>query len=207
MLARRRRGRPHDRLLVALHATAAADIRQNRGVLGARRELHVSANNPYAPPRGAVRDVPAEDQELAGRLVRLLAFVLDGIIASVMIYLPAFVVGAATGSFEQSGNQLDADSLTLPIAVGVIGAIAWAWITILLVARHGQTMGKRLLEIRVVRSDGSQASLGRIFWLRNVVNALLGIIPLYSIIDALLIFGVRRQCIHDLIADTIVVRA
>ncbi|RPI59943.1 MAG: RDD family protein, partial [Lysobacterales bacterium] len=120
---------------------------------------------------------------------------------------PAFVVGAATGSFEQSGNQLDADSLTLPIAVGVIGAIAWAWITILLVARHGQTMGKRLLEIRVVRSDGSQASLGRIFWLRNVVNALLGIIPLYSIIDALLIFGVRRQCIHDLIADTIVVRA
>lgn len=68
-------------------------------------------------------------------------------------------------------------------------------------------MGKRLLEIRVVRSDGSQASLGRIFWLRNVVNVLLGIIPLYGIIDVLLIFGVRRQCIHDSVADTIVVRA
>jgi uncharacterized RDD family membrane protein YckC len=77
----------------------------------------------------------------------------------------------------------------------------------LLVARYGQTMGKRLLEMRVVRSDGSQAPLRRIFWLRNVVNALLGIIPLYSIIDVLLIFGVRRQCIHDSIADTIVVRA
>ena len=77
----------------------------------------------------------------------------------------------------------------------------------LLVARYGQTMGKRVLEIKVVRSDGSQASLGRIFWLRNVVNGLLGIIPLYGIIDTLLIFGVRRQCIHDLIADTIVVRA
>jgi len=68
-------------------------------------------------------------------------------------------------------------------------------------------MGKRLLEIRVVRSDGSQASLGRIFWLRNVVNGLLGIIPLYAIIDVLFIFGQRRQCIHDLIADTIVVKA
>ena len=167
----------------------------------------MSTNNPYAPPRGAVRDMPAEDQELAGRLVRLLAAILDGIIASIMIYLPAFVVGAATGAFAQSGDQLGADALTLPIAVGVIGAVAWAWITLLLVARHGQTMGKRLLEIRVVRSDGSQASLGRIFWLRNVVNALLGIIPLYSVIDVLLIFGARRQCIHDLIADTIVVRA
>jgi len=167
----------------------------------------VSANNPYAPPQGAVRDMPAEGQELAGRLVRLLAAILDGIIAGVMIYLPAVIVMAATGGFDQPSNEFDAELLTLPIALGVIGAIAWAWITILLVARYGQTMGKRLLEIRVVRSDGSQASLGRIFWLRNVVNGLLGIIPLYGLIDILFIFGQRRQCIHDLIADTIVVKA
>jgi len=68
-------------------------------------------------------------------------------------------------------------------------------------------MAKRLLEIRVVRSDGSQASLGRIFWLRNVVNGLLSMIPLYGLIDLLFIFGERRQTIHDLLADTIVVRA
>jgi uncharacterized RDD family membrane protein YckC len=89
----------------------------------------------------------------------------------------------------------------------VVGFIGWAWITLLLVARYGQTIAKRLLEIRVVRSDGSQASLGRIFWLRNVVNALLGIIPLYALVDLLFIFGERRQCIHDLLADTIVVKA
>jgi hypothetical protein len=39
------------------------------------------------------------------------------------------------------------------------------------------------------------------------VNGLLGIIPLYGIIDLLFIFGQRRQCIHDLIADTIVIKA
>jgi uncharacterized RDD family membrane protein YckC len=88
-----------------------------------------------------------------------------------------------------------------------MGFVAWAWITTLLVARYGQTMAKRLLEIRVVRSDGSKASLGRIFWLRNVVNGLISVIPLYFFIDSLLIFGERRQCIHDLIADTIVVKA
>jgi uncharacterized RDD family membrane protein YckC len=89
----------------------------------------------------------------------------------------------------------------------LVGAIAWAWITLLLVSRYGQTMAKRLLEIKVVRSDGSQASLGRIFWLRNVVNRLLGVIPLYSLVDVLWIFGEKRQCLHDLIADTIVVKA
>jgi uncharacterized RDD family membrane protein YckC len=166
----------------------------------------MSTTNPYAPPKGIVRDMPEEGLELAPRTTRLLAAILDGIIVGVMVYVPALVVIGATGGFEETGNP-DPGDLTLPFALGVIGAIAWGWITLLLVARYGQTMGKRLLEIRVVRSDGSQASLGRIFWLRNVVNGLLGIIPLYSLIDHLLIFGQRRQCIHDLIADTIVVKA
>jgi uncharacterized RDD family membrane protein YckC len=136
----------------------------------------------------------------------LVAAILDGIIASMMIYVPALIVLAATGSLEDP-EPSDPTMLATAGLLCLLGFIAWAWITALLVARYGQTMGKRVLEIRVVRSDGSQATLGRIFWLRNVVNILLGIIPLYSIIDVLLIFGVRRQCIHDLIADTIVVGA
>jgi uncharacterized RDD family membrane protein YckC len=170
----------------------------------------VSTSNPYAPPRGTVRDMPAESLEPAGRGVRLLAAILDSIIASVMIYVPALIVAAATGRLEQLDrpeSEFDFAAMGVPIFVAVMGFVAWAWITLLLVARYGQTMAKRLLEIRVVRSDGSQASLGRIFWLRNVVNGLLGVIPLYSLIDLLFIFGERRQCIHDLIADTIVVKA
>ena len=171
----------------------------------------MSTSNPYAPPRGMVRDMPAEGQEPAGRGMRLLAYFLDSIIAGLMIYVPALIVAAATGGLEQLDrpeSEVDFGMLTLPIFVGVIGCIAWAWITLLLVARYGQTIAKRMLDIRVVRTDGSQASLGRIFWLRNVVgNVLLGMIPLYFLVDHLLIFGERRQCIHDLIADTIVVKA
>jgi len=155
--------------------------------------------------------MPSESElEPAGRGVRLLAAILDGIIASLMIYVPGLIVAAATGTFgqiEQAGSELDFEVLALPLFVCFMGFVAWAWITLLLVARYGQTMAKRLLEIRVVRSDGSQASLGRIFWLRNVVNGLLNVIPLYGLIDPLFIFGERRQCIHDLIADTIVVKA
>ncbi len=170
----------------------------------------MSATNPYAPPQGAIRDVPAEGLELAGRGSRLVACILDGIIGALMIYVPALVLMAVNGTFdelEQPADQFDFSVLAVPIFLCVMGFIAWAWITALLVARYGQTMGKRILEIKVARSDGSQASLGRIFWLRNVVNYLLGVIPLYQIIDVLFIFGVRRQCLHDLIADTIVVRA
>ena len=53
----------------------------------------------------------------------------------------------------------------------LVAVIGWAIYTIHLVKRNSQTIGKKLVGIKVVRSDGSHASLGRIFWLRNVVNA------------------------------------
>ena len=75
-------------------------------------------------------------------------------------------------------------------------------------SRNGQSIAKKWLDIKVVRTDGSPASLGRIFWLRNVVNGLINqLVPFYGLVDALLIFSDSRQCVHDKIADTIVVVA
>ena len=88
-----------------------------------------------------------------------------------------------------------------------IGFAVWAWLNIRYVLQNGQSIGKKMLNIKVVMSDGSKASLGRIFWVRNVVNGLLSIVPLYGLIDVLFIFGMQRQCLHDKIADTIVVKA
>lgn len=168
----------------------------------------MSTANPYAPPRGAVQDfVAGEGLEPGGRAARLAAAVVDGIIVCVMTFVPALTVLFATGALVGPETQVDDSAYLMAGLVFLAGFIAWAWITMLLVARFGQTMGKRLLEIRVVRSDGSQASLGRIFLLRNVVNGLLGLIPFYALVDVLFIFGERRQCIHDRLADTLVVKA
>jgi uncharacterized RDD family membrane protein YckC len=167
----------------------------------------VNTTNPYAPPKGEVRDVAEYGGEPADRFIRLAAAILDGIIVGCMVYLPLIVVMAGAGQLEDPPTEQNDFVLALGAALMLAGGIAWVWLTILFVARNGQTIAKKIVGIKVVRSDGSPASLGRIFWLRNVVNGLLGIIPFYGLIDILFIFGMQRQCLHDKIADTIVVKA
>jgi uncharacterized RDD family membrane protein YckC len=170
----------------------------------------MSSSNPYAPPRGDVRDVAdGNDQhQLAGRGTRLLAFILDGLIGAAMFYAPLLIVVFAMGGFgDFQTGELNFAAIGTGAIFALLGLIAWILITVRNVVRNGQSIAKRALGIKVVRRDGSRASLGRIFWLRNAVNAVLGVIPLYGLIDALLIFGEERQCVHDKLADTIVVNA
>ena len=163
--------------------------------------------NPYAPPEAAVSDVSDRTAPLApaDRIARLGAVVLDGFVVGVAFYIP-FVIGLAALGAPQ--NEVGVPPLALVFFLaGLAGLCVWLYFTVVLVRANGQTIGKKWLDIKVVRSDGSPASLGRIFWLRNVVNVVLSIIPLYGIIDSLFIFSESRQCLHDKIADTIVVNA
>ena len=84
-------------------------------------------------------------------------------------------------------------------------------VTAFLVHRNGQTIGKKMLAIKVVRKDGSRATLARIFGLRYLLNALFRFIPLigplYGLLDVLFIFSQAKRCCHDYLADTIVVEA
>lgn len=94
--------------------------------------------------------------------------------------------------------------------ITVVALLVWLGVTAWLVATNGQSIGKRLVGIKVVRTDGSRASLARIFLLRNLVSTLPNFVPylgwVYLLADPLLIYQDSRRCIHDLIADTIVIR-
>ena len=173
--------------------------------------------NPYAPPAALVDDIadPSSALEPADRGTRLVAAILDGIIAGGMVYMP-LIVGFVISGIPLAGSASDVESAALngamtAILIGLvlagIGLTVWAWLTIKYVRDNGQTIAKKLLHIKVVRSDGSPASLARIFWLRNVVNTLISFVPLYTIVDHLFIFGESRQCLHDKLADTIVIKA
>ena len=76
----------------------------------------------------------------------------------------------------------------------------------MLVHRNGQTIGSRLLDIKIVRTDGSRATLTRIFWLRYLISSLLARVPglgaFYGLVDVLLIFSEARRCCCDYILPT-----
>jgi uncharacterized RDD family membrane protein YckC len=166
--------------------------------------------NPYAPPRAVVRDIadPSALAALADRGTRLGASMLDGAIFMAMVYAPmmvgAMAGGAAAGASGDPGSNAMAAG---GIVVAGLGFAVWCWLTIMYERRNGQSIAKKLLGIKVVRTDGSAVSLGRLFWLRNVVNGLISIVPLYGFVDALFIFGESRECLHDKIAGTIVLKA
>lgn len=167
--------------------------------------------NPYAPPQATVLDIadPASGIQLADRGTRLGASILDGLIFGVAVYVPIIVAGIVSGA-SQAGAAADEPDLTglgVGMAIAVVGFVVWLAINIKFMAANGQSIAKKACGIKVVRTDGSRCSVSRLIWLRNVVNGLLGIIPLYGLIDALFIFGERRRCLHDYIADTIVIKA
>lgn len=159
--------------------------------------------NPYAPPRANVIDVPTErdELELAGAGVRLGAYLLDQLLVVFVVWVPFGVAIALS-----LGNRPGVGTAIAWLAFA-IGGIALIWFNVIYVLQNGQSIAKKWLGIKVVRTDGTPASLG-IFWLRNVVNGLItGAFGLYFLVDSLLIFGDSRQCVHDKIADTIVVVA
>lgn len=175
-------------------------------------------SNPYAAPTAAVSDIEASGAvEPAGRGTRLGAYLLDTLIVLLFVYVPFFALGG-TGYFQQmmaaqaqDGQIADPSGYMAAFAGLAVGAIAWIIITIILVVRNRQTIGKKILGIKVTRADSSTVSIGRLFWLRNFVPGLLMAIPLIGyvvlLVDALMIFGEKRQCLHDRIADTIVIKA
>jgi len=171
--------------------------------------------NPYAPPQAAVRDVvdPSAGTLPADRGTRLGAAIIDTVIFMLMVYTPivvaAMVAGLSAG--QSADGQPNPEAVVAAMGIGGVlalgGFVIWTAITIVYMRRNSQSIGKKLTGIKVVRTDGSPVSLARLIWLRNVVNWIISIVPLYGLIDTLFIFGESRQCLHDKLADTIVVKA
>jgi uncharacterized RDD family membrane protein YckC len=167
--------------------------------------------NLYAPPKSTVADpTSSEPFELAERLRRLGASVIDGL--TVLLPLTPLWVMMVPLMMKGPGSGMRPSMLLgVLIAIGTLIVLGIGIYNLVLLDRAGQTIGKKMMHIRIVRTDGSRATLGRIFWLRGLVSALPGIIPVfghvYRLADLLFIFGNARRCIHDYIADTIVVKA
>ncbi|MEO6362938.1 MAG: RDD family protein [Caldimonas sp.] len=161
--------------------------------------------NRFAPPLAHVEDVASGPGALADRGTRLGAAIVDVIIAMIV-----FGLLAALTSFNVFRPD-PAAGVWLPMVRNtLLGFIFFIVINGYLLATRGQTVGKMFMKIRIVRSDGSPASFARLAGLRYLLNSALTLIPvigsIYGVIDALFIFRANRRCVHDLIADTVVVK-
>ena len=177
----------------------------------------VTPANNYAPPKSEVADVVQGDDIKASRGSRLGAAIIDSLIVLVPM-IPAYVQAVPLIARAGPGMRPNAFAVWGVIAstggwfyVGLLWMVIVLIIDGILAYRNGQSIAKKWLGIKDVRTDGSRVSFARIFWLRNVLNICISYIPLigafYGLIDALFIFGPAKRCVHDYIADTIVVRA
>ncbi len=160
----------------------------------------------FAPPQAHVEDVqaPTADLQLATRTSRLGAALLDLLIALVLLWLAS--VFTPWNPWGTPGASVWAPQWSVLGGLLVFIAVH-GW----LLHRRGQTVGKALLGIRIIRTDGAPASLARLLGLRYGIGWVLTVIPalgqIWGLVDALLIFRASRRCLHDAIADTIVVKA
>jgi uncharacterized RDD family membrane protein YckC len=181
-----------------------------------KEQAAVSTPNNYAPPQSVVADISssATTFEKATRLSRLGAVLLDGLIFG-LPFTPSYFAQINAMTHARTFNYFTLwagmASTGITFYVGALLDLVLIVVTAVLVYRNAQTIGKKLVGIKVARTDGSRASLARIFWLRYLLNSLIMWVPffggVYFLVDSCMIFGEQRRCCHDYIADTIVIRA
>lgn len=182
------------------------------------------AHNPYQPPRNDAGDAPTANQgyggyEIASRWTRFFGALIDGLLNFIVTAIGISMAGGEVFSLNPAVIARNAETswwYSIPLAV-----LQWT-----LIARTGQSIGKRLVRTRVVKLDGSPANfvsavvlrawvLGGIFMLPTVARGLGVAVPaavssfmsLLALCDVLAIFGKERRCLHDLLAETKVVNA
>ncbi len=187
-------------------AEAAFDA-PSSAVVPSKRSAAASAVdlNPYAAPTrsGPAQEAPfGESFVLASRHSRLFARIVDN-----LLFL-ALAVAAYYASGAGEARGIPRSILTPALFACVFGQFVLQW---WLIATTGQSLGKRLLGIKVVRADGSAVGFAHGVVFREWVPIALSFVPFagsfVAFVDAVAIFGQRRRCLHDRYARTDVIVA
>ena len=142
------------------------------------------------------------DDNLAARLDRFLASIIDTLIILVVI-LPIMFMTGGFDNFEEV-------SFIHSFSLGILGMFVFAAVNWNFLKNNGQTVGKKVMKIKVVTLDGELPQMGDHFLKRYAVYLLPGHVPvigtIFSIVNVLFIFGAQRRCIHDLAGKTKVIK-
>ncbi len=177
---------------------------------------------PSAPPVLAAdaETVAAAVAAPASRWLRLPAAMIDGFLKT-LCYLPITiplvrtVVAEALRGEQRTFGEISSITSTivndhLPRALPLLGALMLVQLALL--AWRGQSVGKLLLGLRIVREpDGGPPGVTRAFLIRGGAPFMIEQIPfvgfLFWVVDSCFIFREDHRCLHDLLAGTKVVPA
>ena len=151
-----------------------------------------------------------ENKDLAGRFARFCAAMIDGIILIVLL----FAIAKITGFWEQIMPRLAQNiPLTMEenIIAFVVGQALFLTLNGMLLAKHGQTIGKAIIGVKIVDTQQNAVGFAKLYVLRYLTIVFISMIPvvgsLLNLLNILFIFGKERRCLHDRIAGTIVIVA
>ena len=181
------------------------------------------------PPSDKVTTTP-DGAPLANVWLRLLARIIDGLIVSVIAAaLAAPTFGPAADAFREfldkataaaeAGTSFDSAAFVEDeriaraiLVLTLIQLLVSALYEIPLIALRGATLGKMIVGVRVRRWDAAGSpgwAKAGLRWLgRDAAGAVPSIGPFYGLLDAIWLFwDKRRQCLHDKLPGTVVVRS
>lgn len=161
-------------------------------------------NDIYTAPQAELVDPSNENNALASRWKRLWASMLDGLIMLAVI-LPTMYF---TGGFDGMSKGVQ-PSFEYSLMITTLGIVAFIIININLLVNYGQTVGKKVLGIKIVDLDGNLPGMKKHLLKRYAMYFLPDQVPvvgqIFSMINILFIFGKQKRCIHDFVAGTKVV--
>ncbi|WP_314367812.1 RDD family protein [Neisseria cinerea] len=187
--------------------------------------------NNYIGAAGAGRsDIQEIEVTVAGAGDRILAALLNQLFTFLVLLVP--FVGLIAFAIKNEGRIGSGEEMfglllgTTSFWVGLAGILAYTVIQIYYMSRDGQSLGKKIMRIRVLKTDGRNPGfvgtvlVREIAWsvLVAIIAAIIGLIAgengenainlLAFLANLVLLFMVKRdrRTLYDILADTVVVK-
>jgi uncharacterized RDD family membrane protein YckC len=169
----------------------------------------MSAFNPYEPPASDLEPAPKPEvvagAAIASRTQRYFAAMVDGLL-QLAVVLPIQLFFHAWDGFPNASF-----TAVQQLVWGVVNFVVYLLLDGYFLSQSSQTIGKKLLGLQIVDANsGAPKPASKIVVWRSLPISLAALLPkigvFFTLIDLLFIFGSRRQCVHDIIANTKVVK-
>ena len=147
------------------------------------------------PPVWDARPVGPEHVAYGGFWIRVVAYIIDGILLTIVYGIVARLLGIDV--FESDWRHYDPMDNLISLVIG------WLYFALLESSERGATVGKMAVGLRVVTDQGQRLDFGHATgrYLAKFISAIILCIGFIMVA-----FTDRKRGLHDIIAGTLVIK-